>query len=489
LKELVADLRWKTAVERSSLCGHYLSVMPYEAFCSSEFSRVLSYRWNNKITVDCTVIDPAGKLSTIKGDISLGFLTVPLTGWQLLWVDALNHLNDGDGIACSVKTMGNLYLRSTTLPLYFMNNDFIGQEEAINRGWMHQELAFGAIDRAAVTAFIDLCAHQLNGRPYRGNPYYNPSGIALLRFISKRAKVNKYRSDDCFGRLWTWWHSAKDINSPTAQRDEAQKQLDLFIDDVSKKQLSDEISENVLLLQEDRIFCWSILLSVCNTNLWDKSDAYFAAISVVGAACGMPVSDPLAAYKASNISNLPKNSDGTLYYSVEDLDLTVLNQNNEILRKCWRTILSPEKRPPVDTGKSYTSTNDGRTMPYGLRNDSVVTKEAVRRVDLTLIPPGMHTLGLGPIEISTIGTDSLASLASDKRTARKYGRTSPQPETNLENIFFSLIRSDDCLSVKPVYNDESFSSSDLDKIKLFSLDDFKNPALLQVLKADGNNRF
>ena len=84
---------------------------------------------------------------------------------------------------------------------------------------MHPELAFGAIYRAAATAFIDLCAHQLIGRPYRGNPYYNPSGIALLRFISKRSRVDKYCSDDCFGRLWTWWHTARDINGPADQRE------------------------------------------------------------------------------------------------------------------------------------------------------------------------------------------------------------------------------------------------------------------------------
>lgn len=97
LAELLGDDNWVNAVKASHLSNYYLSNVKYEEFISHSESRVLSYRWKNKISLDCVVSDPAGILSRFRGDIALSVLETPLGEWKYLWADALNHLNDPEG--------------------------------------------------------------------------------------------------------------------------------------------------------------------------------------------------------------------------------------------------------------------------------------------------------------------------------------------------------------------------------------------------------
>jgi len=201
--------------------------------------------------------------------------------------------------------------------------------------------------------------------------------------------------DDCWIPLWEWWHFAREMECFTGYSDPAKTEsgkvrLQNFIDQVSQKQLSDDVEANRILIQEDRIFCWCVVLSLCNTNLWEKSDAYFSSLSVVGAACGIPIRDPLARYKDRTKLNPRKNRDGTLFFTAGDLDLEVLNANNELIRMCWKTLFTPDERK-VNRGSS----TSGYTVPYGLRN-TVCDEDSFTRMNLSKIPPGMQTFGLGP---------------------------------------------------------------------------------------------
>ena len=72
-----------------------------------------------------------------------------------------------------------------------------------------------------------------------------------------------------------------------------------------------------------------------NANLYDKSDMYVCSTAVLGAACGVHVADPLAAYKskfAGPKKEAPRNQDGTLRFTHADVDLAVLNTNNRLLQ-------------------------------------------------------------------------------------------------------------------------------------------------------------
>jgi hypothetical protein len=405
LAKIFNDPRWTDAVQRSDLHAHYLTCMTYDEFVRNDSSRVLSYRWNEKIRLDCDVSDPADLVVKFRGEIALSVLQTPLTDWKYLWADALNHLNDPLGVIWSIKTMGQLYLEVTVLPQYFLRSDFNGLNEALGRGWMHQEIAYGSIDKLAIRGLIGICAKELPSR-WRGNPFYVPSLITFQHFMSKRvrsawtrvhegsefAKLLKdenpsasYTSDLTYSavidRVMSYWLKLNDCPSNIYQyghhvdKDICEKLIKEFITEVSSKQLSDSTEDNFKLLQENPSFCVSILKAASNTNFWDKSDAYVASIAVVGSACGIPVGDPLEEYKAKHGSNLPRNDDFTMKYTVLDINLATLNSNLSLLRTCWHTLNTPNL-----------------SLPYAFRG---MTEDSKIRYSLRDMPPGMHTLGVG----------------------------------------------------------------------------------------------
>jgi hypothetical protein len=413
LRDLIHDARWTAAVEASALKEHYLSLMAYEDFVAAPTSRVLSYRWNEKVTFkDTPVSDPAGIVTSISGDVALSVLKTPLTKWKILWADALNHLNDPSGVGMTISSMGQLYVKVPTLPQYFLTGDMKSLEEAINRGWMHQELAYGVLDFDAVWSFIEILAKSMPD-VWRGNPFNIPPFIMLMQFVAKRVRSaatevplqsrleqiaslrgpNMTHTIDASYAMFSLHILSfmmkiigskssvfRDLSSGKPD-DECKEALGQYIAEIASAQLNGTIEENLLVLRTNPVFCLGIIKACCSTNFWDKSDAYVASIAVIGTACGFSVDDPLRDYRARfSYSTMPRNSDGTLNYSHTDLNLEVLNNNLELLRICWATVNQGNYR-----------------IPYAFRG---MNAQSEMKVDLTQIPTGMHTLGFGLIPIA-----------------------------------------------------------------------------------------
>ena len=369
LIDLFDDINWSSGVAGSLLRDHYLSVVCVDKFTQSPKSRVLSYRWKKDSTIqlNCSVTDPAGKVYHINDPIALEFLNAPMTGWEMLWVDALNHLQDTDAKAISLVTMGYLYLNCVCLPLYLFEREESAIEEALHRGWMHQELAYGALDKSAILhiyATLDSCALD-----FQREEVLNPLFFRRVKFLSVAEQSSlglaKYIRESF--RLW----KAKDTNL------DAKTKFEEFLNLLCEKQLSDDAMENVSFLERNKIVCWSVILSLGNTNYSEGSDGYFAPLDVLGKACGIIVTDPLAAYKKKFRSDLPHNSDGSLRYSKDDLDLDVINNNNQIMRICWTTIL-----------------RDGQSMPKSWPGR--MQFPLLQSIQLRKSLYGMHTFGIGP---------------------------------------------------------------------------------------------
>jgi hypothetical protein len=278
---------------------------------------------------------------------------------------------------------------------------------------MHQELAYGALDPHAVYGLIEMCAKEMP-KVWRGNPFYLPAFDTLQQFLAKRLKIawTKVSPDSDFTQIYfnSTTHSSdtsfsmlgmhalcfsqKLLDSDSGvyrdlrgmvDKDQAKKLLDEFIAEVSSEQVHDDAIENMQQLRTNPAFCFSILKAVGNTNFWDKSDSYVAPVAVVAAPCGLCVRDPLAEYKAKfDYPSTPRNADGTLKYAPSDVHSDTLNSNLELLRICWGT-LGGEK---VE-------------LPYAFR---AVNEESKLIVNLTEIPPGMHTMGVGPLPKASIGT-------------------------------------------------------------------------------------
>ena len=395
LRDVFESQQWQEAVDASPLRAHHLTSMSYDAFISSQTSRVLSYRWSQKVQLDCAVQDPVGKLQEptgkvdhFTGEVALSVLQTPVGVWTALWADALNHLNAPDGLEYSLRTMGKLYLEATVLPQYFVTGDFEAARAAMARGWMHQELAYGALDQTAVESFIGICLtrhiEQTGGRRFKGNPFYLDGPNLLGDFAGKRFRAAEVANKT--GAAMVWYALAHGVEGVSDQFDvgvteqEARVKLLDFGFELSIRQLSCSVEQNLERL-EHPVLAWSVIRATANSDFYDTSDQYFATSAVIGAACGLPVTDPLADYKRRfTQQDRPCHPDGTLRYTAADLDLDVLNANQRVLAMCWRALAQP--------GAFQQIPNTMRGIKRGSNS----------QLDYTRIPAGMSTLGLGPVE-------------------------------------------------------------------------------------------
>jgi len=213
LGEVFASDEWATAVAASPLAAHYLTSMDYDEFVAAPSSRVLSYRWSKLLRLDCAVRDPAEAETRFVGDVALSVLDTPtLDGVGAVWADALNHLNSTEGLAMSLRTMGGIYLAVPTLPQYFVLGSVDATEAAMKRGWMHQEVAYGALDARAVECFVELCVQrhqeQTGGQRFRGNPFYLEGPKLLAALVAKRCRACAELANSCFpAMVWCKFHS------------------------------------------------------------------------------------------------------------------------------------------------------------------------------------------------------------------------------------------------------------------------------------------
>ena len=78
-------------------------------------------------------------------------------GWTHLWVDAFCHLGDPAGVSSARDISAQLYLHVPALPQYWLG-DVLAASKAMTRAWIHQELAYGRLDRDALERFFRICA-------------------------------------------------------------------------------------------------------------------------------------------------------------------------------------------------------------------------------------------------------------------------------------------------------------------------------------------
>lgn len=173
LAQLFSAPEWHATTDAVRDDGWKLVEMPWQDFLANEDSRALSYRWDNlvKFTSKCK---PPGEAETEVKEwtVPASFLeALRLAGRGPLWVDFLCHLN-GPQLPQVILSMGQLYANATVLPLYLhrytralseideeseesaANEAFMMLGQALGRGWVFQEIAFGPLDRGVVQEFL-----------------------------------------------------------------------------------------------------------------------------------------------------------------------------------------------------------------------------------------------------------------------------------------------------------------------------------------------
>lgn len=356
---------------------------------------MLSYRCGNVAELDCVVADPAGALDRTTGAMPLSLLNTPAEGWTHLWCDALNHLNDPAGVAETVRTSGELYLAVRTLPQFWLGGDYDAALSAMSRAWVHQEIAYGRLDRAALEKFVGLCCaryqSQTHGKEWKGNPADLEGPKLLTRLIGKRVTAaathagSAQAACELYARVNKIPGAPAMVTAAAEVSDEAcAASLAAFYDALEAKQLRDVAADNLAALKRDASLAWCVVKSYANSNVFDRSDMYVCAVGALGAACGVAVTDPLAAYKGKffKTRGKPTNTDGTLRYTHADVDLDALNANHALLRACWEALLPMESFGDV---------------PAAVRGVGPADKAIV---DWSAYPPGLATLGLGPVPVS-----------------------------------------------------------------------------------------
>lgn len=254
---------------------------------------------------------------------------------------------------------------------------------------VNQELAFGRLDRAALVKFIEICClryqSQTHGNPWKGNVADLEGPKLLSKLIGKRVKAAASNAETAQAAC-EWYARVNKVNGvPTMVTsevgdDECAASLAALYDVLEAKQLSDAAADNMAALKSDPSLAWSAVKAYANSHVHDTADMYVSGIAALGAACGVAVKDPLAAYKAkyAKKGGAPKNPDGTLLFKHNNLDLDVLNANHALLHACWEALL-----PMQSFGD----------IPGVLRSPKAM-------VDWSVYPPGIATLGLGPVPVS-----------------------------------------------------------------------------------------
>ena len=59
-----------------------------------------------------------------------------------------------------------------------------------------------------------------------------------------------------------------------------------------------------MALKSNPTLAFIVIKAYANSNLFDKSDMYMCSSAVLGAACGLPVVDPLGAYKTKFVNKV-----------------------------------------------------------------------------------------------------------------------------------------------------------------------------------------
>ena len=226
--------------------------------------------------------------------------------------------------------------------------------------------------------------------------------------VGKRCRAAMSEHEDMVESSWSaieWFarsNKAGDDIAVEVTADETDDECAMLLSDYVKalgaRQLSDTVERNVAaLLEQNPALAFSVVKSYANTRMFDTSEMYVASLGVVAAACGLaPIADPLGEYRESfrrKGSKPPRNPDGSLRYTVDDVDVDVLNANHAVLRLCWNNLLTRSDAfdaiPPAIVGVGPTDR---------------------AKLDWTRCPPGVATLGLGPVPSDAVDASGVCRL-------------------------------------------------------------------------------
>lgn len=366
----------------------------YDEFVSHAKARTLSYRFGTPLELDCDCEDPAHELTRVRATLPLTPLDTPPDGWTHLWVDAFCHLGDPAGVSSALDISAQLYLHVPTLPQYWLDGDILAASKALTRAWIHQELAYGRLDRDALECFFRICATsyaaQTSAPGYDGDGSDLDGPRLMARLIARRIKAassEEAAEPDLPQCAVEWWARVRGFEGVPALAtadetdDECELQLKELMFNLSARQLSDDSRVNAEAISKDPALAWSVIRSYANANCRDPADMYVASLGAVSVACGFPLPrDPLAAHRAKRREGPTHHPDGTLIYAVEDVDVDAINANHAVLRACWSAV--------------FRSGDAGKRVPALVLGRATHDRA---HVDWSNYPPGLATLGLGPV--------------------------------------------------------------------------------------------
>ena len=366
----------------------------YDEFVSHAKARTLSYRFGTPLELDCECEDPARELARVRAALPLTPLDTPPDGWTHLWVDAFCHLGDPAGVSSARDISAQLYLHVPALPQYWLGGDVLAASKAMTRAWIHQELAYGRLDRDALERFFRICAAsyaaQTSAPGYDGDGSDLDGPRLMARLVARRIKAassEEASEPDLPQCAVEWWARVRGFEGVPALAtaddtdDECELQLKELMFNLSARQVSDDPRVNADALASDPAFAWAVIRSYANDNCHDPADMYVASLGAVSVACGFPLPrDPLAAHRAKRREGPTHHPDGTLAFVAEDVDVDALNANHAVLRACWSAV--------------FRSKDAGKRVPALVLGLATHDKT---HVDWSCVPPGIATLGLGPV--------------------------------------------------------------------------------------------
>ena len=273
-------------------------------FASDAASRVLSYRSSDVIEIDARVSDPSRLITATRCHVPLSCLATPqtTTTWRRLWVDVLAHLGDPAERVAARDHCARLLLAIPVLPQYWLHASRADAFEAFDRAWIHQELAYGRLDRDALEKFFAVCdkshATQTDGRPWRGAEEDLEGPKLMSRLIAIRLKAAR---SDAAAEPDVAWAACESGGrggaggrgvAPVVTVDETDEECDLelkeLVFNLSARQLADDPATNRAALERDPCLAWSVLKSYATVTAHEPADAYVAGLGVICAACGFP---------------------------------------------------------------------------------------------------------------------------------------------------------------------------------------------------------
>lgn len=224
--------------------------------------------------------------------------------------------------------------------------------------------------------------------------------------VGKRCRAATSEQEDMVDSSWSaieWFARSNKADGIAVEvtADETDDECAMLLSDYVKalgaRQLSETVERNVAALLANPALAFSVVKSYANTRMFDTSEMYVSSLGVVIAACGLaPIADPLGEYRESfrrKGSNPPRNPDGSLRYTVDDVDVDVLNANHACLRLCWKNLLTRSDAlsavPPAIVGVGPTDR---------------------AKLDWTRCPPGVATLGLGPVPADFVDSAGVVRL-------------------------------------------------------------------------------